>query len=67
MATDQSDNHQRLRDVGMITSDDLPPEHASVVESLSSDEVDVLVAVKKRLDEAERTSGSAIGDNFIAP
>ena len=67
MATAPGDNEQRLREVNMITSDALPDEYAAVVEGLTPDELDTMVAVKKRLDEAERVSGSSIGDNFIAP
>jgi hypothetical protein len=65
MANDH--NEQRLREVNMITTDTLPAEYAAVVAGLTPDELDVIVAMKKRLDEAERVSGSSVGDNFIAP
>jgi hypothetical protein len=61
------EKHQRLQDVGMITADELPEEYASVVDSLTPDELETLVSVKKRLDLAQRASGTSIGDNFVAP
>ena len=54
------DNEQRFRDAGMILTDDpLPQEYAEVVDGLTSDEVDVIIAVKKRLVAAERVSGQS--------
>jgi hypothetical protein len=67
MAMQQDDNLQRLQDANVVVGDDLPEEYKAVVDGLTPDEVDVLVGVKKRLDEAARTSGSPIGDNLIAP
>jgi hypothetical protein len=59
MATER-DNEQRLRDAGMIlTKDPLPQEYAEVFDGLTSDEVDVIIAVKKRLAAAERVSGQS--------
>lgn len=59
MATDP-ENEQRLRDAGMIlTEDQLPQEYAEVLDGLTSDEVDVIIAVKKRLVAAERVSGES--------
>lgn len=66
MPTD-ADNQQRLRDAGVIVADDLPQEYAAVAEGLTSDEVDVIVAVKKRLDEATRVSGVGPGELWFAP
>jgi hypothetical protein len=58
----------RLRDEGLIaTDDDLPPEYASVVDSLQPDELETLVSVRKRLAEASRTSGVDEGTIFFAP
>jgi hypothetical protein len=45
----------------------LPPEYAAVVEGLTRDELDVIISVKKRLDEAGRVSGRPTGDVFFAP
>jgi hypothetical protein len=67
MATEPNDNEARLREVEMIAARELPQEYKAVVDSLTPDELETLVAVKKRLDEAGRVSGSAPGDNFIAP
>jgi hypothetical protein len=67
MSNASGDNEQRLREVQMIKADTLPEEYAAVVDSLTPDELEAIVAVKKRLDEAERVSGSSVGDVFIAP
>ena len=57
MAT-KPDNEQRLRAAGVILTDDpLEPEFQAVVEGLTPDEVDVMIAVKRRLDEADRSFG----------
>ena len=48
---------QRLRDAGLIKKDvTLPPAYDALIEGLTPDEVDVLIAVRTRLDEAERIS-----------
>jgi hypothetical protein len=57
MAT-KPDNEQRLRAAGVILTDDpLEPEFQAVVEGLTPAEVDVMIAVKRRLDEADRSFG----------
>lgn len=61
------EKQQRLRDVGILAGDELPEEYASVVDSLTPHELETLVSVKKRLDLAQRASGTAVGDNFVAP
>jgi hypothetical protein len=61
------DNEQRLRDAGVIVSDELPPEYVAVVEGLTPDELEVIVAMKRRLDEANRVSEVEIGEVMIAP
>lgn len=61
------EKQQRLRDVGVLTSEDLPREYAAVIDSLTPHELETLVSVKKRLDLAEEVSGTGIGDNFVAP
>jgi hypothetical protein len=65
MAT-QPDKQQRLRDAGVIITDELPEEYAAVVEGLTPDELEVIVAVKTRLDEAGRVSGRP-ADQFLFP
>jgi hypothetical protein len=61
------DNQQRLVEGGVLKSGDLPPEHAAVVEGLTPDEVDVIIAVRRRLDEAGRVSGISDGEYWLAP
>jgi hypothetical protein len=50
-------NEERLRDAGVINEDatDLQEPFKALVEGLTPHEVDVLVAVRRRLDEADRT------------
>ena len=67
MEIGSDEKQQRLRDVGILASDDLPEEYAAVVDSLTPHELETLVSVKKRLDLAQRASGTAVGDNFVAP
>ena len=52
-----SQKEQRLRAAGLIKKNvALPPEYVALIECLTPDEVDVLIAVRTRLDEAERVS-----------
>ena len=52
-----SQQEQRLRAAGLIKRNvTLPPEYDALIEGLTPDEVDVLIAVRTRLDEAERVS-----------
>jgi hypothetical protein len=48
---------KKLRDAGLIYVDDLPREYRAVVEGLTEDELDVILAVKRRLDEADLEFG----------
>jgi hypothetical protein len=54
----ERDRLQRLRDAGMIKADDLPRAYEAVVEGLTPDELEMIIAVRKRLDEAERVSST---------
>ena len=68
MATEKSkDNEGKLRDVGIVVADKLPPEYEAVVKGLTAEELKVLVDVKERLDEAESGSKKRIGEVFLAP
>jgi hypothetical protein len=69
MSTPPADNVQYLQQAGVVRDDveNLPPEFAAVAHGLTQDELDVLVSVKKRLDEAERVSGGVTAENFFAP
>jgi hypothetical protein len=52
------DNEQRLRDAGMLKSEDpLEPPYQAVVDGLTPDEVDAIVDIKRRLDDADRAVG----------
>jgi hypothetical protein len=53
---------RKLRDAGLIYVDELPREYRAVVEGLTEDELDVLLAVKRRLDEADlEYGGESVG------
>lgn len=69
MSTPPADNVEQLKQAGVVREDieAMPPEYEAVAHGLTPDELDVLVAVKKRLDEAQRSSGTDIGDVFFAP
>jgi hypothetical protein len=57
MPSHLEERKQRLRDAGLIKkSVTLPPEYDALIEGLTPDEVNVLIAVRTRLDEAERVS-----------
>ena len=57
MPSHSGEREQRLRRAGLIKEDaTLPPEYVALIEGLTPDEVDVLIAVRTRLDEAERIS-----------
>jgi hypothetical protein len=60
-------NEQRLRAAGIITCDDLPQEYVALVEGLTSHEVEIMLAMKRRLDEAARVSGRPATDCLIPP
>jgi hypothetical protein len=50
----------KLREAGLImTSEELPREYQAVVEGLTEDELDIIVSVKRRLDEADTSSQAA--------
>jgi hypothetical protein len=67
MAT-EPDNEQRLRAAGMIiTSEPLEPPYQAFIEGLTQDQVDVIIEVKGRLDEADREFGWDPDSDQIAP
>lgn len=53
MPSNGGDNLERLRDEGFIGQDPLPTEYLRVVEGLTPQEVDVLIAVRRRLLAAD--------------
>jgi hypothetical protein len=57
MPSHSGEREQRLRRAGLIKEDaTLPPEYVALIEGLTPDEVETLIAVRKRIDEAERVS-----------
>lgn len=48
-----NDNEQKLRDEGIIVADELPLPYQRLVASLTKQEVQRLIAMKRRLDAAE--------------
>jgi hypothetical protein len=44
---------KKLRDAGLIFVDDLPREYQAVVEGLTEDELDMILSVGRRLEEAD--------------
>jgi hypothetical protein len=68
MPSDVDAKIERLRDAGLIIAPgDVPPEYSTVVDSLSPDELEILISVRKRLEEASRTSGVDESAIFFAP
>jgi hypothetical protein len=45
-------NTDRLREAGLIADKPLPDEYYAFLEGLSEDEVELLLSLKRRLDEA---------------
>jgi hypothetical protein len=49
----EGSNTERLREAGIVEDDPpLPPEYYDFLESLSEDEIELLVGLKRRLDDA---------------
>ena len=57
MPSNGDSNLDRLRDAGLIMSDDLPDPFARLVDGLTPHEVEMLVAMKNRLDAAGEWHG----------
>ena len=53
-----SDKFRKLRDAKVILTDELPQEYGEVIEGLSPNEVNVLIDVKRRLEEADVRAGA---------
>jgi hypothetical protein len=63
-----SQQEQRLRAAGLIKKNvALPPEYDALIQGLTPDEVDVLIAVRTRLDEAERVSNEKAFEFMMPP
>jgi hypothetical protein len=68
MLAADADKEQQLRDAGIITGEGpLPEEYASVVASLTSDEIETLISVRQRLELAAKASGQEIDAHMVAP
>ena len=52
MPSNGDSNLDRLRDAGLVMQEPLPEAFVSFVDGLTPDEVDILVAMKARLDGA---------------
>ena len=57
MNTQGQSNLDRLDAAGLIHERDMPPDHQSVIEALTEDEVDILESIKERFDAADRAQG----------
>jgi hypothetical protein len=57
MGTEGNDNLQRLIDAGVVLGD-LPRPHATVVEGMTEQEIDVIIAVKSRFEAADEWAGA---------
>jgi len=64
---DGAENEQRLRAAGVLKEDPLPAEYTAFVEGLTPHEVDLMVAMRRRLDEAERVSGKPAFEVMFPP
>jgi hypothetical protein len=62
------DKHQRLLEAQLIKPDtEVPQEYKAVIDSLTPDELETLVSVSKRLNEAGRVADVDPGEIFFAP
>ena len=59
MTAEPEDKHKRLREHGLVRKDELPPEYQAVIDGLTPHELEVILAVKRRLDEADRVAGTS--------
>ena len=60
MASGQS-NLERFQAEGFTFQTPLPPEYEEVVEGLSSEEVELLIGIKQRFDDAHAQVGGDVG------
>jgi hypothetical protein len=56
MAT-EGDNEQRLRDAGVIITPHLEPPYKAFVDGFTQDQVDLIIELKGRLDQADLEFG----------
>jgi hypothetical protein len=63
-------NARRLLDAGFRIKFPLPDEYNDVLEGMSGDEVNLLISMKERLDNAEKQTAPAVGpysEYFLHP
>jgi hypothetical protein len=65
MPTNPPTNEDRLRRAEVITVESLPEDYQAVVDGLTPDEVDVIIAVKTRLAYADLRSGGEPGPDGL--
>jgi hypothetical protein len=67
--TDAPDEkHARLLEAGLIKPDvDVPEAYKAVIDSFTPDELETLVSIRKRLNQAGQLTKFDAGDVFFAP
>lgn len=58
-------NFEKLEAAGVIVNPELPAAYAEVVENLSEEEVDLIISVKQRLDEAGASAGRTRSETMV--
>jgi hypothetical protein len=61
MASEGGGNIQRLGEAGFEIKSPLPSEYEEVFEGMSDEEVELLIGLKQRFDEAEASTERAVG------
>ena len=65
MEAEMPTNLDRLHEAGLIPNPELPAAYAEVLEGLSEEEVDLLIGVKQRLDEAGASAGRTPSETLV--
>jgi hypothetical protein len=60
----QSSNVEQLEAAGFIIKENTPQEYIDVLEGMSNNELNTLIELKQRLDEAEATRGDEPGPEW---
>lgn len=64
MSANTSANFDALVSAGVIVNTELPDEYARVIDDLTEDEVNAIIDVKRRLDEAGAAAGRKPSETF---
>jgi hypothetical protein len=67
MSDDVGAKMERLKSVGLIGDGELDPEYVAVVDSLTADEMEILISVRKRLVAAETHAGIDLASSDMFP